>query len=364
MWLDEKMKKVKTKRCFLDIYYCFVWVRLRFQNFTLKNKSKWRKVIRDSYKTDNNIEYDDWKDWIDGFTTSHLTMIKQCKVPVRPTDPIIVSVVRDEMERLPVFLAYYRELGIKRFAFIDNDSHDNTVEWLENQKDVDVFSCQDSFSERRKIGWSNRIMGFYGINRWFLLLDGDEFLDWLQRGKYSLSQLIFDFQKRNIFHVKALMVDMYAHNDDLLLADNFEEAFKDAKYFDSDTYYEKNTRYGIVMTGGIRKRVFDHEVWLTKYPLFHLREGELLLNAHLLYPIPKYEESPCILALRHYKFILQEDIKKLKKYSKEENFNDGSKDPKVYYSNYKKNKFHFFYEKSQKYLTSESLGLIQHIERV
>ena len=364
MWFGVRMKKLESKKWFLDIYVCFAFLWMRFQNFNLKHKKRWRKVIKNSYKTDQNIEYDEWKDWIDGFTTSHLAMIKQCRVPVRSTDPIVISVVRDEMERLPAFLAYYRELGIKRFAFIDNNSCDNTIEWLKKQQDVDVFSCSDAFSERRKIGWSNRVMGFYGAERWFLLLDGDEFLDWIQRSEHSLSWMIHDFQKRNIFHVKALMVDMYAHNEGLQLADNFEEAFEDARYFDADTYYEKDTRYGVVMTGGIRKRVFDHEVWLTKYPLFCLREKELVLNAHLLYPIPEYEKSPCILALRHYKFILQEDVKKLKKYSKEENFCDGSKDPKVYYSSYKKNKFHFFYEDSREYSVPASLGFIRHLERI
>lgn len=258
-------------------------------------------------------------------------------------------------------------MGIRRFAFIDNNSCDNTINWLMNQKDVDVFVCSDAFTERRKVGWSNRVMGFYGINRWFLLLDGDEFINWPQRIEYSLAKMIHEFEERKIYQVKALMVDMYARDeqgDRAALTDSFEKAYANVNYFDVNSYYEKDTRYGKIMTGGIRKRVFDHEIWLTKYPLFCLCGGKIILNAHLLYPIPAYKKNPYFLVIKHYKFMLHEDIEKFKKYSKEENFCDQNKDPKTYYRSYKMNKYHFFYNESCIYSSPESLENIPYIERI
>ncbi len=365
MLLSEWLKRIETKKVFLDVYSFFCFLGMRRQNFTIKNKNMWRKTIKNCYRSDKNVERDDWKDWIHGFSTSNLRIIKQCRVPIKKTDPIVVSVVRDERKRLPIFLAYYRELGIKRFAIIDNNSCDDSIKWLIDQYDVDVFSCTDIFSDRRKVGWSNRVMGFYGVNRWFLLLDGDEFIDWPQRREHNLAWMIRNLENKHIFQGKALMVDMYPKDgggEKAPLFDIFEKAYSKADYFDIDSYYEKNTQYGKVMTGGIRKRVFDYEVWLTKYPLFYLEESRVVLNAHLLYPIPIYKRNPYYFVIRHYKFVLKEDIEKIKKYSREENFCEKSKNTKIYFSNYKLNKFHFYYEGSCKFYDPESLGKIGYIE--
>ena len=47
--------------------------------------------------------------------------------------------VRNEAERLPYFLAYYRTLGVNRFFIIDNCSNDHTVDILRENDDCHLF---------------------------------------------------------------------------------------------------------------------------------------------------------------------------------------------------------------------------------
>ena len=45
------------------------------------------------------------------------------------------STVRNEIVRLPHFLAHYRKLGVNHFLFVDNDSDDGTTAFLAEQPD-------------------------------------------------------------------------------------------------------------------------------------------------------------------------------------------------------------------------------------
>lgn len=98
MWLGRLNKWVEKTKSYLNCYLCVRFLFMRRQNFSIKNKKVWFKTIRNCFKTDRNIACDEWKDWIQGFTSNKLKLVKQCRVSVKRTDPIIVSVIRDEME--------------------------------------------------------------------------------------------------------------------------------------------------------------------------------------------------------------------------------------------------------------------------
>src|SRR5437868_8154974 len=75
----------------------------------------------------------------------HLKAIRSSAIT--PSQRIILCHVRDEAELLPYFLKHYREIGVKRFAFVDNGSTDNTLPYLLDQSDCDVFQFTGSFRE-------------------------------------------------------------------------------------------------------------------------------------------------------------------------------------------------------------------------
>jgi len=60
-------------------------------------------------------------------------------VSLDDNEVILFSCLKNEEKRIPYFLDYYRELGVKNFFIIDNDSIDNSGEILKSQPDVHYF---------------------------------------------------------------------------------------------------------------------------------------------------------------------------------------------------------------------------------
>ena len=46
---------------------------------------------------------------------------------IKPDDILVFSTLRNERRRLPFFLKYYRDLGVKHFIIVDNNSNDGTT---------------------------------------------------------------------------------------------------------------------------------------------------------------------------------------------------------------------------------------------
>jgi hypothetical protein len=233
-------------------------------------------------------------------------------VPVRTAgdaaagEPVLlVSVVRDERGTLPQFLDHYRRLGVGRFVVVDNGSTDGSAAYLAAQADVDLYASRDSFRWPMKQAWINRIIARYGYDRWYLYVDADEYLvfDGEERG---LVALLGFAEARGLRRVRGMLVDMYgaaplvAPGGTGPLAERFP-------YFDGDSYAERLVLGRISRTGGPRTRVFSTAAEallpeLSKYPLFHIRRGEVFHGPHCLYPYRDNYASPCLVGLLHYKF--------------------------------------------------------------
>jgi hypothetical protein len=105
-----------------------------------------------------------------------------------------------------------------------------------------------------------------------------------------------------------MLVDMYGAGPVLGAAPRPEGARSLAvayPLFDGDSYRETLCKQRISRHGGPRWRRF----WragvspeLTKYPLFHIRAGEIFDNPHHLYPYGENFASPCLAGILHYKF--------------------------------------------------------------
>jgi hypothetical protein len=218
---------------------------------------------------------------------------------------ILISVVRNEAAVLPDFLAHYRRLGVDRFVMLDNASTDGTAALLASQPDVDLYRISRGFFPPRKQGWIHRAIAEYGHGRWYVYADADEHLVFDGAGLRGLRDLIGFAERHGLSRVRGMLVDMYPVGP--VLAPRSGRLAETLPLFDGDSYRETLCKQRISRHGGPRPRMFACErasisPELTKYPLFNISAGEIFDNPHHLYPYRPNFDSPCILAILHYKF--------------------------------------------------------------
>lgn len=261
-----------------------------------------------------------------------------------PDNPIVISVVRNENERLPDFLRHYRQAGAEKFVFLDNGSADGTTEYLASQSDVDLYRCDRPFNWMRKHGWINLLISMYGRERWFIYVDGDEHLvyDGIDEGR-SLAEFARIMDQKGIRRVRGFLVDMYA--DGPLLKSTYrrgEPLIQAYPYCDGAGYKEERYKEIISRKGGPRQRTFakadqDFRPEMTKYPMFRLEGRDVFANPHHIWPYEENFKSECYIGILHFKF-LPDVLDRIEKAIKEENYWGGSLEYKCYHSVLKNSK--------------------------
>ncbi|MCC3356087.1 glycosyltransferase family 2 protein [Bacillus sp. REN16] len=276
---------------------------------------------------------------------------------------ILVCVVKNDLLKIEKLIEHHRKLGVKHFAILDNGSNDGTLEWLAVQKDVDLFSVEDKYTTNRREAWINRLIAYYGLNRWYLIVDSDELLAYYNMENKEINAFIDYCEKNSINRVRAVMIDMYA-SDAFYKSNKDDEFIENCRYFDLDTYeYIKRDSLDLI-TGGPRGRLFNQNPWLTKYPLCYFQEGDIQGKSHYLFPYIKNKNTNCITALLHYKF-LPRDINKYRKIALEGNYFNGSIQYKNYIKHIEKNDgLSFINEQTKEYTDTDSLFSIPILEKV
>lgn len=303
------------------------------------------------YSTPENI------DIVKSFVTSNIEEVKMSYGPTISSSPILICVVKDDLERMKMLYDHYRSIGIEHFAILDNNSTDGTLEWLLEQDDTDVYLTSDKFESKKKYGWINKIISMYGFNRWYLYVDSDELFVYEDIEKYNIHELLKYAEYNNINRIGALMLDMYSDKP-IFKTRKSESILKQYVYFDSDSYTKLQGYKGVNIKGGPRKRMLSYdENWggpsLIKHPLFNFKPGYIFESAHYLYPYMK--DSELLSALLHYKF-LESDFERYKKIAEEGNFAEGSKEYRQYMKSFKEDaSITFKYDGSVKYTSSASL---------
>jgi hypothetical protein len=217
-------------------------------------------------------------------------------------------VARNESGRVGEFLQHYRLLGVQRFFFVDNASTDGTSDFLMRQLDVDLFSTDDPFDWRRKHGWIDRLIDDHGRDRWYLLADADEHVVFAGNDTACLSDVTAAVASKGGTRVRGCLIDMYSQGPVLATYREPGTSMRDTyPYFDPGGYAEHRNSLLVSRTGGPRRRVLSKftpafEPQLTKYPLFHLCDGEVVANPHYIWPPDPNPEDRCYLGILHYKF--------------------------------------------------------------
>ncbi len=194
----------------------------------------------------------------------------------------------------------YRALGVDHFFITDNGSDDGTFEYLEAQPDVSLFLNQNSFAEAHfGIYWTNELMQRFGVGHWCFHVDMDELFVFphMDEGR-KLSDFLAYLDKNGSESVMSYMLDIYPER----LSQPTDNKFGASTYIDRDyTFIPFEMPPFQFVSGGIRCRMADQNILLTKAPLVRMRPD-------LVYVLNNHFHSHAVVdetttALLHYKFV-------------------------------------------------------------
>lgn len=295
----------------------------------------------------------------------HVQLKKEKEHRVEEDDiyaPVLICVIKNDIVRIPGFLAHYRNLGIKNFVFLDNMSTDGTREYLCGQKDTTVFVCAHEYRSERRVAWINRMIAEIGDDRWYLVVDSDEFVSYVGCEEHKIRELSCMAMEKGITRIEGFMVDMYSRNG-LFQMENGVDFRSEYCYFDKDTYTITNLQRGKLIRGGPRTRMFEKQMQLSKFPLFYFAKEDIVPSAHYMMPFEKNISAPVYLAILHYKFMDNSDYDKLREAVEKGIYSNNSEDYKKYWSVVSENGGISFYDEkhSVKY-SEESLRKLDLLE--
>lgn len=367
-WLCEHLPNrirplLYLKPCAFSIKYRYIVSKTlnRYDNKDIKNIDLWKK----SYKKlcMHGKEYlEEAKIF---FETD---ILEEKKSERKPSEDslILVLIVKNDLVRLKAFLKYYRGLGVSKFIVLDDKSTDGTFNFLYNQNDVDLYTSSMKYSTLGRQAWISRFVDLYGFNRWYLIVDSDEFISYSGMEKIKLNQLIsiLENDKRNV--LRMMLLEMYPKYDILTIDDIDENNIQSVyTYFDKKGYKKKYTNIFTCIVGGVRCRTFYNgnytdSPYLTKYPLIKMKEGMIPCHSHMNFPFNVNRDIPLSGCILHYKFLPQ-DIGKYKERIKKRNFQSGSKEYRKYFDVISSNGKLIMYDEdfSMKYEDSSSLNIFE-----
>uniref|UniRef100_UPI0035CA8069 glycosyltransferase family 2 protein n=1 Tax=uncultured Sphingomonas sp. TaxID=158754 RepID=UPI0035CA8069 len=122
-----------------------------------------------------------------------------------------LSVVRNEIDRLPYLLDYYRSIGVEQFLFVSDHSSDGTTEYLLEQSDCAVFLPDTSFKDSRcGVDWQALLLDLYCCDAWVITFDADEIFTYPHAETLNLPGLCRFLDKEGANAVGSFLLDMYS----------------------------------------------------------------------------------------------------------------------------------------------------------
>lgn len=307
----ERSQKVKLKKDILGYFN---------QDFdaTLKisiEKDDWKRLFLKMLETSTCAEVLVLQNLFTGFAKEKLMLIKRAK-KIAPSSVVALSAINNNIIYLKNFLPYYREMGVGHFILIDNNSDDGTIEFLNQQDDVTLYSAPYPFHGVRKAGWKLQALANYGLNRWCLWLDSDEFLAYPEMESVKINEYLNRLYEKGIRNIGGFMLDMYPSYKLLDSNESGDNFYQDYLYFD-----KYNPCYQIradVLYGGMRGRLLDiYDLRLDKTPLVYCSKENIPSGNHTTFPSRKNLSKNYGCVLKHYKF-LSSDLDKFKARARDE----------------------------------------------
>lgn len=239
-------------------------------------------------------------------------------IDVPEGEVLAIVLVRDGAYYMDEFFAYYRSLGIRYFAFMDNGSCDGTVERLRGEAGCVVDKAMLPLAQYEDLLRAYPAQT-YGRNRWCLYIDMDEQFDFVGRDKGGLPVLLRYLETKGHTALMAQMLEMFPRAPLASVQDlTFSQALEAFDHYDVSTvqsyaYHSEEIEFEALLRsnelssdelefkfGGVRGKVFGETCCLTKHPLVF--NGEAVVPAphpHLSQHVVVSDMSAVI---RHYKF--------------------------------------------------------------
>lgn len=218
---------------------------------------------------------------------------KNKKLQLNHDDIPLITVVHNELLRLPDFLRHYRQLGVTHFLVVDNGSDDGSLEFLLKQKDCWVFLAKGSHNESASgMMWVNSLMKKYFLeNQWCIHADVDELLIYPHCEQRPLPQLIDYLNQIGAELLSSFMLDMYPRNVAMQLAfQSGEQMVAQSPYFfhQYERAYQLECPYDSPMGG-----IFTH----FRIPTLNLTKTSLVKNqADFYFLSATHRCTPCQVA--------------------------------------------------------------------
>ena len=134
------------------------------------------------------------------------------KNEISDTDVMLVTVFKDADNFIEHFIQHYKNIGVSKFVFINNGSADKSITLLEQVANndptlsIDIWTTNEEFNGIKSMGWKQQVMSYYGLNRWWLLVDIDELFVFSENNICNLAKQLKD-EKKSL--MGAIMIDMY-----------------------------------------------------------------------------------------------------------------------------------------------------------
>ncbi|MCG7629525.1 glycosyltransferase family 2 protein [Epibacterium sp. MM17-32] len=216
---------------------------------------------------------------------------------IKPGDVVVVVVLRNEHQRLPHFLQYYRDLGAGHFLIVDNNSTDGSSYYVRQQAgtgDISIWRTADSYRDSRfGVDWAGWLLMRYGHGRWCLTVDADELLTYDGIETHDLRDLAACLERRGQIGFGALLLDLFPKGP--LGRQTYapgQDPTSLLNWFDPGPFRSRRQapRGNLWVQGGTRDRVFfaqspDRAPTLNKIPLIRWNRRYAYTNStHALLP--------------------------------------------------------------------------------
>lgn len=223
---------------------------------------------------------------------------------------MVFCCLKNEAQRIPYFLEYYRNRGIEHFFIIDNASHDGSSELLKAADDVHYFYTEDSYrgASAGRL-WLQELCQYYGMGKWCLTVDVDELLVYPASELVDIPALCSFLDYEGAEGLFTVFLDMFS---DLPLNETVYQPGQPfgevCRFYEVDSYRVRSSNNApfVSIQGGPRGRSYEDEggtgagPQMKKVPLVKMKPGfSYIFSTHSHKAI---RLSRITGALLHYKF--------------------------------------------------------------
>ena len=220
-----------------------------------------------------------------------LTPLADRTAQIRKGDILAFVCLRNEIRRLPEFLAHYRALGVSHFLIVDNGSDDGSDLLLLDQGDVSLWHTRAAYRQARfGMDWLGALLFRHGHGHWCVTVDADELLIWPEHESRPLPLLTAQLDAQGVRGMGALMLDLFPQGR--LARALPGTILQQLPFFDPGPYRCRiaQPRRNRQVQGGIRERVFfadrpERSPTLNKLPLIRWSRRYVYVNStHSMLP--------------------------------------------------------------------------------